>query len=426
MMDCRPNLSQFNTSRRETKTSEPSSQLVSGWVSQPNTRGTMDIIWSCASTIFICVWVMLHLNIPAEKDGEVTRFLRKLKWFVLALLAPELLMLFAGGQWASAKRSVTDMREIGIQSWTLVHAFYTDSGGFMLATPDSEQFPVTAQQLCYLIKKGYISAPAITRDEIWDKSKADSFAKVIAGLQSAWFVVQIVARGAQKLPVTLLELSTIALMTCTATTLFFWFRKPLNVETPTVLHIPTTISQMLTDANMETAKTTYLYTPLDFADPLDYSSRQMPFGHLWGEQKRPLQRIPNDRDSRLHNWKIVLIITIPTAAFGTFQLIAWNFVFPTRAEQMIWRYTCVSNGIVLGIGCALEAGAIVASKFTVAGLHTFHDYKLRWPYALLFFIPGLLYFCARLIVIVEVIITLRSLPQGCFATVDWTGFIPHI
>ena len=401
-------------------------QLTKGWIPQPNTRDTIDIVWNCASTIFVCVWVMLHLNIPAQNDTEWTRFLRKLKWFVLALLAPELLMLFAGGQWASAKRSVNDMKDIGLQSWTMVHAFYADSGGFILATPDFVPFPVTARQLQYLIKRTYVTIPTITRDEIWDKSKADSFAKVVASLQSAWFVVQIVARAFQKLPVTLFELSTIALMTCTAATLFFWFCKPLSVETPTILRTPVKIAQILAEANTKKAEKPYSYTPLDFADELDYTSTQMPFNHLWGIKDRPLPRIPNDRDSLLHNWRIVLIVTIPTAAFGTFQLIAWNFMFPTRAEQMLWRYTCLGNGFVLGVGCALEAGAIIALKYTLAGLHTFNDYKLRWPYALLFFIPGLMYFCARTIVIVEVIITLRALPQGCFATVDWTNFLPHI
>lgn len=103
-----------------------------GWVSQPDTRGTTDVLWAYSSTIFICVWVMLHLNVPSEKDSELTIFIRKLKWFVLAMLAPELLMLFAGGQWASAKRSFSEMHTLGAESWSMVHASYADSGGLVL------------------------------------------------------------------------------------------------------------------------------------------------------------------------------------------------------------------------------------------------------------------------------------------------------
>lgn len=95
---------------------ESRSTELRGWVSQPDTRGTLDIIWSRSSTIFVCVWVMLHLNVPARKDGEIVRFIRKLKWFMLAMLAPELVMLFAGGQWASTRRSVDEMKAMGLDS----------------------------------------------------------------------------------------------------------------------------------------------------------------------------------------------------------------------------------------------------------------------------------------------------------------------
>lgn len=192
-----------------------------------------------------------------------------------------------------------------------------------------------------------------------------------------------------------------------------------------MITIGTSIRTVLEGAGNEVYKH-WENTPLDFAEPLAYTSKKMPLSHLWGVQDRPLSRVPNDRDSRLHNWKVVLIITIPTAAFGTFQLIAWNFIFPTRAEQMLWRYTCLGNGVVLGVGCVLEAAAIIASGYTVAGLDTFNGYKLQWPRNLLFFIPGSMYFCARAVVITEVVISLRALPAGCFDTVAWTSFFPNI
>jgi hypothetical protein len=145
--------------------------IVHGWVSQPDGRGTLDIIWSCASTLFICVWVMLHLNVPAVEDSDFTLFIRRFKWFIWGILSPELVMLFAGGQWASAKRSVAEMKEISIGNWSMVHAFYADSGGFVLQTPDYPHFPISAKQLQYLVRNGYMEAPTLTRKEIWDKSK---------------------------------------------------------------------------------------------------------------------------------------------------------------------------------------------------------------------------------------------------------------
>ena len=126
---------------------------------------------------------MLHLIVPAREDIFWKICLRKTKWLLLALLARELVMLFATGQWASAKRSVADMRQLGIENWSMVHAFYADSGGFMIRAPDSPDFPVTAAQLHYLILQRYLPAPTISKREIWDKSKADLFAKAVVIFQ---------------------------------------------------------------------------------------------------------------------------------------------------------------------------------------------------------------------------------------------------
>lgn len=115
-----------------------------GWVAQPNQRGTIDIIWNCLTTLAICCWVMIHLNVPAKTDNLWSLTLRKARWLMLALLAPELVMLFACGQWASARRSVVDMHRSCYEDWTMTHAFYADSGGFMLQTADCLSFPITA------------------------------------------------------------------------------------------------------------------------------------------------------------------------------------------------------------------------------------------------------------------------------------------
>ncbi|GAM88264.1 hypothetical protein ANO11243_062970 [Dothideomycetidae sp. 11243] len=176
---------------------------------------------SCSTTLFLRAWVMLHLNLPARKNSNITILLRKAKWFTMALLAPELVMLFAAGQWASARRAVRDMKDIGITSWSLEHAFYADAGGLELYTSDYVPFRITAKQVHYLVVRGYIKLPELSKEEICDKSKADRFAKLVAALQSAWFMLQVAARAAEGLSVSLLELSTLCIMTCTAASAFF-------------------------------------------------------------------------------------------------------------------------------------------------------------------------------------------------------------
>lgn len=142
-------------------------------------------------------------------------------------------MLFASGQRALAKRLVAELQEMGCSNWIIVHAYYTNSGGFLLHPEDTVPFPVTAKQIYYLVHRGHVPMSKITKRDSRIKTKAVRLAKTIAGSQVFWLVAPVVARGVQHLPVTQLELFTIALITCTGATAFSWFQKILGVETTT-------------------------------------------------------------------------------------------------------------------------------------------------------------------------------------------------
>ena len=83
-------------------------------------------------------------------------------------------------------------------------------------------------------------------------------------------------------------------------------------------------------------------------------------------------------------------------------------------------------GVVLGSFCFVEAGSIIKDGYTSSGLTTMNSYKLRWPSNLLFFTPVLFYMVARMIVIIETIITLRLLPAGYFEVVKWSELLQHL
>ncbi|PYH91858.1 hypothetical protein BO71DRAFT_458866 [Aspergillus ellipticus CBS 707.79] len=72
------------------------------FVSSPDTRGTLQILWSSLFTIFACTWTVLNLNVPAlPEDRPNSRFsverakwlYRKhrsaIGWFLITLFAPE-------------------------------------------------------------------------------------------------------------------------------------------------------------------------------------------------------------------------------------------------------------------------------------------------------------------------------------------------
>src|ERR1700753_2358928 len=102
------------------------------------------------------------------------------------------------------------MKENGATTWTTRHAFYWNMGGVRILLKDSESaFPLNAAQQNELITENIMGMPALTAKEIWDKSKADKFAKLLACLQIAWLSVTCAARAVQGLPISLLEIGTV-------------------------------------------------------------------------------------------------------------------------------------------------------------------------------------------------------------------------
>ena len=54
-----------------------------GFNPEPQFRDIMELIWTCVLTAFACMWTILHLNLPASKDGIGARISRKSRWGIL-------------------------------------------------------------------------------------------------------------------------------------------------------------------------------------------------------------------------------------------------------------------------------------------------------------------------------------------------------
>lgn len=73
------------------------------WYSTPNFRGTWDLIVSCVLTLVICVWSALHLNVPVESSRLRERNARRLRWVLLGIFAPEVVVSTAFAQFLTAR-----------------------------------------------------------------------------------------------------------------------------------------------------------------------------------------------------------------------------------------------------------------------------------------------------------------------------------
>lgn len=89
-------------------------QIAHGVAAGPTYRGTFDIAWSCLLTIIACIYNAIHLNVPKHNMQEWMLLLRKVKWAIIALFAPEIVLYTAMTQIVEArkvKKEVNAMRD---------------------------------------------------------------------------------------------------------------------------------------------------------------------------------------------------------------------------------------------------------------------------------------------------------------------------
>lgn len=94
-----------------TNASNNSSDATVGWVTDPNGRGTFSLISSCLVTLGLCVWSAMHLNIPPHGESLAQSWKRNIKWGLIGVFAPELVVFAAWRQYNSAKQLCTEVRE---------------------------------------------------------------------------------------------------------------------------------------------------------------------------------------------------------------------------------------------------------------------------------------------------------------------------
>ncbi|KAI4180474.1 MAG: hypothetical protein LQ346_006985 [Caloplaca aetnensis] len=92
---------------------------------------------------------------------------------------------------------------------------------------------LTPRGVALLAACGYL--PKISEEDILDKNKSDNVSKLLSVLQALWILAQIISRVHGKLPVTLLEVNTLAHIICAIIIYALWWNKPKLINEPTKL-----------------------------------------------------------------------------------------------------------------------------------------------------------------------------------------------
>ena len=309
------------------------------------------------------------------------------------------------------------------QGWSTTHGFFVIMGGFHLfergsietsnndkAILHGDDIPLRPLAACDLYDDNndythqsiranidFTSFPVPTEEEINDKGKSDWLAKSLVLLQTLWFVMQCIARAIKHLPVTHLEIVTLAYAAMNFVIYIFWCNKPLNVNRP--IRVFRKSEQSATQHQVISGERrrsrVWELTWEEIGEGLEtiatfITGAQDADVDLSREDRVPKFWANSDDDDPIIADMIVLGVGV---CFGAIHCISWGFSFPTHTELLMWRVLCVA---ITAVPIYISLGIIFAIWLDKMNLH-----KFFMPFAFLSILPaGILYILARAITLV--------------------------
>ena len=274
-------------------------------------------------------------------------------------------------------------------------------GGYQAYDKNGPLYPLGPDGVVKLVREARLVPP--TGDELSNQSKGDVLSKGVAILQTVWFVAQCIARLVEHLPLTNLEVMTLAYTVMTVAMYVAWWDKPLNISC--AIRVPGVAVEGKA-GQKKTWETIFFYVigNQDEVANLDYLQCVPTF---WAG-------LPDRHGMDVANADIIALFV--AMAFGAVHCIAWSYIFPSHAELFMWRASAIA---IIAIPAGLLVGlAILQSDISKSvGLSILYGFS---------FIGAPVYICARAILLVLSFITLKSLSYQVYQTVQWTDFIPHI
>ncbi|CAO2654198.1 Nn.00g109310.m01.CDS01 [Neocucurbitaria sp. VM-36] len=424
---------------------DPQPHDINGWYSAPNYRSTLEVLWQCVFTIILCCWTTFHPDISHPNSTWILQYLDRTLALLVGVMFPEVFLYIAFYERLDARSSMKAMHDDGPEvPWSLTHAFYANMGGFRIEQTThnvderNEARPeyITAFPVYSLLRSQVDLETFPSRKEIKDKGKADVMAKALTIVQIVWILVQSVARIVQHLPLTTLEISTLAYIPCAIIAYILWWNKPYEVNMPTRLHLKPTGLPILhlnhrrgvaphhEDTPCHCKHTRYLRTRKLLERHQIYRTQKY---RTYETTRQCVEVLRSSLDPvGIFGFSSALIFLI----VGAIHLAAWNFHFPSGFERWAWRICSILITTIIPLSWLITAVLLrVASDRWWDG--TEDNIMLRKFQTMRWISMGIqgcaltVYGFARLYLLVEVFMGLRASPGGIYKTPEWTNFLPH-
>lgn len=222
--------------------------LAPSWATTSNVRSSSDLLWTATLTLSLCVYTVIHINVPPPDKSIWWFILCKTKWVLVAMIAPELALATAYLQWETARILGSKLRKLRFEQngesqgkepasstrvkHGMTYGFYVAMGGFVVDVRDIhnhlELVTILPQGVLWLAERGHFID--LSKKDIQDKSKADALAKSLVCIQVTWLVIQCIGRKAKGLPIALLEIHVLVHVVCALCLYFFWAKVSCSNE----------------------------------------------------------------------------------------------------------------------------------------------------------------------------------------------------
>jgi len=387
--------------------------------------------------------------------------MHKLALFSKAIFAPELMAVEALQEWAQCRRMERHYTTLTGGEFKVTHAFYISMFALRYRTQHGDRV-IWPNQYTWLLEQKLIdwkdhASWGLSMEGIRDKSKNDTATKLIALVEVSWFVVACIMRAAHALPISQLESMTLSYIPLFFITYFFWWSKPKDIRSPSIVDLP-----------MMTSEQRHTFDSMAVSNKFDNegSKDQVTYWNVWyltprvfekEEEEQTLQKLgakaaekaaqvvadraekdhkeasnpesqlstqtmedieiqlPKERvvahwDPRLYRSKIWPLICVFGISFGVLHLSCWNTIFPSTFEMWLWR------------------GSAFASILSMLIFMHFEKVVLHWNGVLTIISivsPGV-YFLSRILMMGEVFAALRAEAPAVYDTYEVSTYWAHL